>query len=350
MDSGNHYMSIKNYDKALIKFQTAQIAERECGIVFKLEDSAKDPANKLKEVFKGLQAQRDEAFNQRNRANAALELAKEKTKIAEEKTNDATSLYWASESEQLIPMQGMRLLEKAYAKTKDENALSIIKEKIDNNFNGSNTHQYLEEFLLQNAKHIQFSPDGKWMVTRNKNRTANVWELSIGKQPGFLKEEKNINHVFFSPDSKWIVTINTDNATKIWELPGGKHPGFLKEEKNISGISFSSDSKWMVTSNIDNTAKVWELPGEKQPGFLKFEKNISYIYFSPDSKWMVTRNKDKTANVWELPDGKQNEFLKDEKNIGNIYFSPDSKWMVTRNRDTTAKVWNLPGGKQHNFL
>ncbi|MEO8962635.1 MAG: hypothetical protein ABI325_12180 [Ginsengibacter sp.] len=262
MDSGNYYMSIKptpNYDIALIKFQTAQIAARECNIVIK--DSANDPAIKLKEVFKGLQAQRDDAFKQRNRANAAL-------KLAEQKTNDVTSLYWASESEKLIPVQGMRLLEKAYANTKDTNAVRTIKEKTENNFNGSTTHQYLAKFLLQNVDNVNFSPNGKWMVTGNFDSTAKVWELPGGKQHDFLKDEKNISDISFSPDSKWMVTRNQDyTVVKVWELPGGKQHDFLKDEKNFNRIDFSSDSKWMVTSNTGNTAKVWELPGEKQPDF-----------------------------------------------------------------------------------
>lgn len=57
MKNGYEYLSKKKYDKALIEFQAAQIAGRECGIAI---DKA---ADELRKVFQGLSYQRDEAIN-----------------------------------------------------------------------------------------------------------------------------------------------------------------------------------------------------------------------------------------------------------------------------------------------
>lgn len=62
LKNGYEYLSKKSYDKALIEFQAAQIAARECGI------AADEPANELKKVFEGLSAQKKEAINQRDAA------------------------------------------------------------------------------------------------------------------------------------------------------------------------------------------------------------------------------------------------------------------------------------------
>jgi hypothetical protein len=77
MKDGKKYLLQKNYDKALVEFQAAQVAARECGI------SSNEPATELDKVFKGLQQQRDNALTLQKKAENARREAVEAQKIAE---------------------------------------------------------------------------------------------------------------------------------------------------------------------------------------------------------------------------------------------------------------------------
>jgi hypothetical protein len=56
MTRGKYFLQRANYDSALVQFQVAQIAARECKM------TTNEPADSLKNVFKGIQDQRDAAI------------------------------------------------------------------------------------------------------------------------------------------------------------------------------------------------------------------------------------------------------------------------------------------------
>ena len=62
---GKQFLAQKAFDKALIQFQTAQVAARQCDLS---EAKSKEPADLIKQVFTGLQKQRDDAIESINRA------------------------------------------------------------------------------------------------------------------------------------------------------------------------------------------------------------------------------------------------------------------------------------------
>src|SRR5206468_1349560 len=80
-----------------------------------------------------------------------------------------------------------------------------------------------------------------------RDGAAKLWQLPEGNQPDFLKNEKNISSIYFSPDGKWLATRNSDYTYKLWQLPEGTQYDFLKNEKNISSIYFSLDGKWLLS-------------------------------------------------------------------------------------------------------
>lgn len=69
MQDGKYYLDKKYYDSALVEFQAAQIAARECG------KSTKPPADSLIKVFEGLKALRKSAEDATKRAGDLLKIA-----------------------------------------------------------------------------------------------------------------------------------------------------------------------------------------------------------------------------------------------------------------------------------
>ena len=73
------------------------------------------------------------------------------------------------------------------------------------------------------VKSVAFSPDGQWIVTGSRDRTAKVWEAASGKELlTFRGHGAAIGSVAFSPDGQRIVTGSGDGIAKVWETASGK--------------------------------------------------------------------------------------------------------------------------------
>ena len=68
-----------------------------------------------------------------------------------------------------------------------------------------------------------FSPDGKWVVTASRDRTARVWEATSGRQMVTLQGHTDeVYQAMFSTDGKWVVTASAEGTARVWEAATGK--------------------------------------------------------------------------------------------------------------------------------
>ena len=108
------------------------------------------------------------------------------------------------------------------------------------------------------ARDVTFSPDGKYIVTANNDKTAGVWNAFTGERIAVLKHDAEITDVEFSP-----VENTLQLRVEIKQRVYGMH---LQEKKTLSlrhdgevrDIVFSPDGKYIATASRDNTAGVWD--------------------------------------------------------------------------------------------
>ncbi len=106
---------------------------------------------------------------------------------------------------------------------------------------------------------IQFSPDGKFILTTKGDHNARVWDAAGGKLLHELKGHTDtVSRAAFSPDGRFIVTASNDKTARLWETATGKlietlygHSGILTD------ASFSLDGKFILTAG-DKTARLYE--------------------------------------------------------------------------------------------
>lgn len=253
---------------------------------------------------------------------------------------------------------------------------------------------------------IQFSPDGKYMVTASEGDAgiAKIWELASGKlvrrisglsQGGSqgIDQSPYKNSVEFSPNSKYLVTT-AFNATKIWEVASGKlvqnltgrsvrfgivqfSPGLnyfastncetdgscyskiahIRETVsgkvmwNLSGhsddvwsIQFSPDGKQICTASFDKTAKIWDgSTGRLIRNLTGHSEAVWSAEFSPDGKRLLTAS-NKSAKIWDVETEKMVLEMIDVDAVDRAHFSADGRFVVTAS-SSSVKVWDASNGK-----
>lgn len=195
-----------------------------------------------------------------------------------------------------------------------------------------------------------WSPDGRFVLTASKDKTAKIWEAETGTILADLKGHiSELTGGCFSPDGKMAVTTSADGTAKLWNVFTGKllfnldkHTSYVYEAK------FSSDGKWLMTRSWDNTTKIWDT----QHGNLLADltANSPYrvqAYFSLDGNFIYSVFAD---NRLQILDWKNNNLIKEVSKPGqsdcvSADLSMDGKRMLTVLKNGTINFWDLPSGE-----
>ena len=239
---------------------------------------------------------------------------------------------------------------------------------------------------------INFSPDGKTLVSVDKSKTVKLWSSSDGKLiKTFKGHEHHVSNITINPDNQSIAVFGNEYVVKVWDSQGKSltkikgHSGFINNftfspdgkiiasasydqdtKKNtiilwnipknkiigkpwnghteiINSISFSPDSKTIATASYDNTVQLWGLDGTKKQTLTAHSSGINKVIFSRDGKTIVTASNDSTIKLWSL-DGKEKATLKGHSSgVTNINFSPNGQIIVSADSEKNIKIWSMEG-------
>ena len=251
-----------------------------------------------------------------------------------------------------------------------------------------------------------FSADNKRMVTASRDRTARVWDSSIGRELLTLYGHPGpIYSVALSPDGVHLATGDEQGNVRIWNIDpdqelfsvtGVEMPlsGFREPREPLfspdgtrlyaifnvfatglepnsrvkvfdattgvellnlaemdgvesNSLALSPDGQRLAIGNSDGHVRVWDDDTSQLLFDLPAQSSTVWgIAFSPDGKLLATPGQDNTAKIWDAMTGKARMTLAGHSDeIRGLAFSPDGTKLATASADTTAKIWDLSTGE-----
>jgi len=89
---------------------------------------------------------------------------------------------------------------------------------------------------------VEFSPDGRWIVTASEDKRARIWEAASGLPRERLFEHDREHHGGdVLPSGRKLLTASTDGYVRIWEL--AKQRGRKRTGQALAGAVWPSSSR-----------------------------------------------------------------------------------------------------------
>lgn len=177
---------------------------------------------------------------------------------------------------------------------------------------------------------LAVSPDGKWLVSASKDRTAKVWNVAtrecVATCPGHTEAlgaiaiSQKVAH--YAMGLAYFVTGSADKTLKMWSLKP------LASAYNQQGKQVSVEVKSIVTLSAVKA----------------HDKDVNAIAVSPNDRLVASASQDKLIKVWSTNDSKSLTLVGTcrghKRGVWAVEFSPVDQCIASASGDKTVKVWS----------
>jgi WD40 repeat protein len=193
------------------------------------------------------------------------------------------------------------------------------------------------------VQQIQFSPDGRLVLTVSFDHTARLWDARTGRSIAVLGGTADpIWHAIFIGTGEHIATVHQTGRTRIWNVGLWTSNREFAMGRGPSTVNFSPDGTRIVATDGEAVA-LWEL----RTGACLWRKTpsrfqLTNAVFHPSGQVAITVNRD-FIRFWSMDGSLVRQFA--AEGAERAHLTANGKYLLTADgaRDT-ATIWETDSG------
>jgi WD40 repeat protein len=190
---------------------------------------------------------------------------------------------------------------------------------------------------------LAISPDGEHLAARSSSPTVNIWSLRDAHETVSLPHGGIVQSIAFTPDGRQLCAGTRNSLVYMWNWSSGELLRQMKAAGPVYGIACGASGE--VVAGVGNReVQLWgSTPA--QTGILQHQFPVRMVAFSPDGQYLATAGENH-AEVWKTQGWSPIARLEHQNNIEAIVFHPRRPLLATASDDRTARIWDIASGTE----
>jgi WD40 repeat protein/serine/threonine protein kinase/tetratricopeptide (TPR) repeat protein len=131
---------------------------------------------------------------------------------------------------------------------------------------------------------VALTPDGELLATLGSDNSVVLFSLASEKEPRILgRHADRIRSLCFSPDGRFVASASKDRTAKIWNVTGGEPLILIGHKSFVNAVAFNPQGDLIATGSDDTTVRLWDRrTGQTVMTLPATEGSVLSVGFSPD--------------------------------------------------------------------
>jgi serine/threonine protein kinase/WD40 repeat protein len=196
----------------------------------------------------------------------------------------------------------------------------------------------------ENGMVVMFSPDSSTLLTSSGLSGILLHDARNGEAGDTIEGHAgNVADLQFTRDGKRLVSCSEDETIRVWDWSTRKQISVFRSPRGVTGVALSPDGRTLAARGAGSIF-LWDLA--KPPryrGYQTLSTNIWHAVFTPDSHSILGRERNGGMALWDAHTLKETRRLWGATTSESV-LSPDVRWALRSDGQHPFEVWNLNSG------
>jgi WD40 repeat protein/serine/threonine protein kinase len=212
---------------------------------------------------------------------------------------------------------------------------------------------------------LEFSPDGKTLVTSGYDGNTSFWDVNDGKlvkqigDPTALQVDRNtetahLPAVRFRPDGSYLAYATGRRTVELVGLASANPPfPRLEGQSQARFLAFDRKGSLLAVGWGDGQVAIHDAATGARRRLIQTGANPSNhvfrpLAFSPDSAWLAAMGPDHAVQLHKVAEGEEPVHLGQHREpVRSLCFSPDGNYVASASEDRSTKLWDVRTRKEY---